>query len=388
MFTSVDLVNLPDGIERNRKICYNRRVEHVASPFSLIYGQAAGRRLLLITFSPENAMIIKISPGAPQETIADIVGILKQAKADCHLTQFGGQPVIVVGNVPLDILKSIKNTQAVEDFLITDDPYQLCSRQIRPEGTVVRVRDFAVGQGNFGIIAGPCSVETEKQVLKTAELVKEAGATALRGGAFKPRTSPYSFQGLKIEGLKILQKVSKETGLVTVTEAMSSEEVKWVSEYADVVQIGSRNAQNYRLLETCGEARVPILLKRGYSSTLEEFLLAAEYILAGGNEQVILCERGIRTFETYIRYTMPAGAIPALKDISHLPVIADPSHAAGRADWVPGLVFASVAAGADGLLVEVHPDPEHALCDGRQSLVPDEFAKMVKTCKRIREALK
>ena len=268
----------------------------------------------------------------------------------------------------------------------------LYRRILRPEGSVVRIRDFAVGQGadgqnHFAIIAGPCTVETEKQVLQTAELVKAAGATALRGGAFKPRTSPYSFQGLKLEGLKILQKVGKETGLVTVTEAMSPEEVKLVSEYADVIQIGSRNCQNYRLLETCGEARVPILLKRGYSNTLEEFLLAAEYILAGGNEQVILCERGIRTFEMYVRYTLAVAAIPVLKNATHLPVIADPSHAAGCAELVPSLAFASVAAGADGLLVEVHPDPEHALCDGRQSLIPDEFAKMVKTCLKIRVAV-
>ena len=333
-------------------------------------------------------MIIKIRSGAPQGTIDEIATILEQADAGCRLAQFGGQPVFVTDNVSAAIQKTLtKNTQVVEDFIDTDVPYPLCSRQIRPEGSVIRIRDFAVGQGNFAIIAGPCTVETEKQVLKTAELVKTAGAVALRGGAFKPRTSPYSFQGLKVEGLKILQKVSKETGLVTVTEAMSPEEVKLVSEYADVVQIGSRNCQNYRLLEACGEARVPILLKRGYSNTLEEFLLAAEYILVGGNERVILCERGIRTFETHLRYTMPVGAIPSLKKTSHLPVIADPSHAAGQAELVSSLAFASVAAGADGLLIEVHPDPEHALCDGRQSLIPDEFAKMVKTCIRIREAL-
>jgi 3-deoxy-7-phosphoheptulonate synthase len=282
----------------------------------------------------------------------------------------------------------IENTQAVDDFLIADDSDQLCSRLVRPKGSIVRIRDFSVGQSNFAIIAGPCTIETEQQVLKTAQLVKAAGATALRGGAFKPRTSPYSFQGLKLEGLRILQKVSRETGLVTVTEAMSSDEVKLVSEYADVVQIGSRNCQNYRLLEACSKARVPILLKRGYSNTLEEFLLVAEYILAGGNEQVILCERGIRTFETYVRYTLPVAAIPVLKNTSHLPVIVDPSHAAGCAKLVPNLALAAVAAGVDGLLVEVHPDPEHALCDGRQSLIPDEFEKMVKTCIKIREALK
>ncbi|GHT18213.1 hypothetical protein FACS1894189_5810 [Planctomycetales bacterium] len=194
--------------------------------------------------------------------------------------------------------------------------------------------------------------------------------------------------GLKEEGLKILQKVSKETGLVTVTEAMSPEEVKLVAEYADVVQIGTRNAQNYRLLEACGTARIPILLKRGFSCTMEEFLMSAEYILAGGNDHVILCERGIRTFETHVRYTLPIGTIPALKEASHLPVMVDPSHAAGQADLVPSLAFASTAAGADGLLVEVHPDREHALCDGRQSLTPDEFAAMARTCRKIRESIR
>jgi 3-deoxy-7-phosphoheptulonate synthase len=252
---------------------------------------------------------------------------------------------------------------------------------------VLRIRDFVVGQGNFAIIAGPCTVESEQQVLTTAQHVKVAGATALRGGAFKPRTSPYAFQGLKLAGLKILQKVREETGLVTVTEAMSSEEVKIVGEYADVVQIGTRNAQNYRLLETCGETDVPILLKRGFSNTLDEFLMSAEYILAGGNERVMLCERGIRTFETHVRYTLPAGTVPALKLITHLPVIVDPSHAAGRADLVPGLAYAATVTGADGLLVEVHPDPSHALCDGRQSLTPDEFAVMAQTCERIRKAI-
>jgi 3-deoxy-7-phosphoheptulonate synthase len=258
---------------------------------------------------------------------------------------------------------------------------------MRLAGSVVRIRDFAVGSGNFAIIAGPCTVETEKQVLTTAKLVKAAGATALRGGAFKPRTSPYTFQGLKLEGLKILHKVRKETGLVTVTEAMSPEEIKLVAEYADIVQIGSRNAQNYRLLEACGEVRIPVVLKRGFANTLEEFLMSAEYILAGGNEQVILCERGIKTFETHVRYTLAVGTIPALKSMTHLPVIVDPSHAAGDASLVPSLAFASTAAGADGLLIEVHPDPEHALCDGRQSLTPEEFTAMAHTCKKIRKVI-
>jgi len=332
-------------------------------------------------------MIIKIRSNTSQATISEVAAILERAETGYHLTQFGGQPVFVVKNLSESIRNAVSKISAVESLVNISGPYPLCSAKIRPQGSVIRVRDFAVGQGNFAIIAGPCTIETEKQVLVTAQHVQAAGATALRGGAFKPRTSPYAFQGLKLEGLKILQKVSKETGLVTVTEAMSSEEVKMVAEYADVVQIGTRNAQNYRLLETCGEMRIPILLKRGFSNSLEEFLMSAEYILAGGNEQVILCERGIRTFETHVRYTLPAGAIPALKLTSHLPVVVDPSHAAGRADLVPRLAFASTAAGADGLLVEVHPDPGHALCDGRQSLTPDEFAAMAQTCKKIRQII-
>ena len=333
-------------------------------------------------------MIINIRRDSPQETLDQIAGILEQAMVCFRFTQFGGHPVFVTDTV-LDktLCKSLSKKKSVESIIDLPEPYPLCSLRIRPERSTIRIRNFAVGPGSFSIIAGPCTVESEKQVLTAAQQVKAAGATALRGGAFKPRSSPYAFQGLKVEGLKILQKVSKETGLVTVTEAMSSEEVKIVSEYADVVQIGTRNAQNYRLLETCGEVRVPILLKRGYSNTLEEFLMAAEYILSGGNEQVILCERGIRTFETYVRYTLPIGAVPALKSLTHLPVIVDPSHAAGCAELVPSLSFASVAAGADGLLVEVHPDPKQAICDGRQSLTPDEFAKMVLTCKKIRKAV-
>ena len=332
-------------------------------------------------------MIIKFHPNTSSEIVSEVAGILEQAGSYYHLTQFAGNPIVVALDVSLATSRLIAETQAVEACINTDDPFPLCSFAMRPGGSSLRVRDFAVGQGNFAIIAGPCTIETEKQVLVTAQLVQAAGATALRGGAFKPRTSPYVFQGLKLKGLKILQKVSKETGLVTVTEAMCSEEVKMVAEYADVVQIGTRNAQNYRLLETCGEMRVPILLKRGFGNTLEEFLMSAEYILAGGNEQVILCERGIRTFETHMRYTLPVGTLPALKSMTHLPVVVDPSHAAGSANLVPSLAFASTAAGADGLLIEVHPCPEHALCDGRQSLTPDEFAKMAKTCEKIRKAV-
>jgi 3-deoxy-7-phosphoheptulonate synthase len=329
-------------------------------------------------------MLIYLQSQTSKTELSQLLTFLDTHGIHGHATQFNGRPVVVADSVPNGLRQTVR---CVEEIADVSEPYQLGSRSAKPKDTVIQIRDFAVGGGNFGIIAGPCAVETEQQVLATAIHVKKGGATALRGGAFKPRTSPYAFQGLKQEGLKILQKVSKETGLVTVTEAMSPDEVKLVAEYADVVQIGTRNAQNYRLLEACGTVRVPILLKRGFSCTIEEFLMSAEYILAGGNDQVMLCERGIRTFETQVRYTMPIGTIPALQYATHLPVVVDPSHAAGRADWVPSLAFAATAAGADGLLVEVHPDCEHALCDGRQSLSPDEFAAMAKTCRKIRAAI-
>ncbi|MDR2346130.1 MAG: 3-deoxy-7-phosphoheptulonate synthase [Planctomycetaceae bacterium] len=299
-------------------------------------------------------------------------------------SKLGGQQVIVVPETNSNQLSEVlSRLSGIERVIDVNEPYQLCSRNAKLTDTVISVQEFKTGGGSFGIIGGPCTVESEKQTIEIAIRVRKAGAAALRGGAFKPRTSPYSFQGLKESGLKILAKARAETGLAIITEAMNSEEVSLVAEYADVVQIGTRNAQNYRILEKCGEMRLPILLKRGFSCTLEEFLMSAEYILAGGNEQVILCERGIRTFETYQRYTFPVGAIPALKMLTHLPIIVDPSHAAGRAEFVPSLSFAAAAAGADGLLVEVHNDPKNALCDGRQSLTPKEFEIMIKKCKKI-----
>ena len=339
-------------------------------------------------------MLIFMSKKSNKAQHSKVLALLEEQGVRGYLTEFGGRPVVVAieclpgcsVNEPA-LQDAAAEVEGVEEVVDVFEPYQLCSKRLCPEGSVIKVRDFSVGNGTFGFIAGPCTIENEKQVLETAKLVKKAGAAALRGGAFKPRTSPYAFQGMKLEGLKILQKVQKETGLAIITEAMSPEEVELVSEYADIVQIGTRNAQNYRLLEACGRARVPILLKRGFSCTLDEFLMSAEYILAGGNERVILCERGIRTFETYVRYTMPIGVIPALKIATHLPIVVDPSHAAGRADLVPSISFAATAAGADGLLVEVHPDPKKALCDGRQSLTPDEFAGMVKICRKIKNAL-
>lgn len=244
------------------------------------------------------------------------------------------------------------------------------------ERTVIQLGDVTIGRG-LSVIAGPCSVESERQTIETARAVKQAGADILRGGAFKPRTSPYAFQGLGLKGLKILKKAQEETGLPIVTEVIDTRDVPWVCEYADILQIGARNMQNFSLLKEVGKARRPVLLKRGMNSTIEEFLNCAEYILSAGNPDVILCERGIRTFETYTRNTLDISAVPALKELTHLPVIIDPSHAAGRASLIPTLSLAAVAAGADGIMVEVHINPAEAICDKDQALAPGQFKTMM-----------
>jgi 3-deoxy-7-phosphoheptulonate synthase len=258
---------------------------------------------------------------------------------------------------------------------------------VKPEASCVRVQEFAAGGGEVGVIAGPCSVENEEQILSTARAVKSAGATALRGGAFKPRTSPYSFQGLKEEGLKMLAAAREETGLAVVTEVMSTDDVALVSRYADILQVGARNMQNYRLLEAVGGTRCPVLLKRGPSATMDEFLLAAEYILNEGNEQVLLCERGIRTFETHTRFSLPLASISYLHRKTHLPVIIDPSHGTGHTYMVTDLALAAIAAGADGLMVEVHPHPEEAMSDGYQSLDFAGFDDLMHRGRRVADAV-
>ena len=332
--------------------------------------------------------------GAKSSHVHGLLDRLKEKNLLGRPTEFDGTVVIVVvehqtGTHPHDMALrgELAELPGVEKIITVTDPFQLASRRFRKESTIVRAVPLSVGNGAFGIIAGPCTVETEEQTLSTALAVKKAGATGLRGGAFKPRTSPYVFQGLKEKGLKILAKARKETGLAVVTEAMSPEEVPLVAEYADVVQVGTRNAQNYRLLEAVGNLRKPVLLKRGFSCTLEEFLMAAEYLLSGGNQQVILCERGIRTFETYTRFTLALGIIPELKTKTHLPIIVDPSHAAGKSYMVGPMSCAATAAGADGLLIEVHPDPKAALCDGRQSLTFPEFEEIVGQCQKIRDVV-
>ncbi len=286
--------------------------------------------------------------------------------------------VVGVGDVTA-CLESLEAMPQVEKAVRISAPYKFVSREFRPTRSVFRVNGVDIGGDEFVVMAGPCSVESEKQILQTAEAVREAGAKFLRGGAFKPRTSPYDFQGMAEEGLKLLRKAKQETGLGIITEVMSDRDVELVAEYADILQIGARNMQNFALLKTLGKAGRPVMLKRGLSSTIKELLMSAEYVVAHGNPEVILCERGIRTFETATRNTCDITAVPVLNELSHLPVILDPSHATGKRSLVPALCRAGVAIGADGLIVECHPQPEKAISDGAQSLTLDQFAVMMKS---------
>jgi 3-deoxy-7-phosphoheptulonate synthase len=333
---------------------------------------------------------------ATTEQISYVKSQMEERSLEFYQAVFFGQEVLVVQE-SYDTPKlhdaslfwaSLNEQSGVEEILdipVRDRQRTLTSLRAKKGRTTVEVGPLLVGNGHYAIIGGPCTVESEEQLLETAKSVKQSGALGLRGGAFKPRTSPYAFQGLREDGLKLLAKAREATGLPIVTEAMTPEELPMVARYADVVQIGTRNMQNYRLLEAAGKLRIPVLLKRGFSATIDEFLMAAEYILLGGNDQVILCERGIRTFEEDSRFTLALGAIPLIKSRTHLPIIVDPSHATGYYKHVPAMAAAATAAGADGLLIEVHPDPQHALCDGRQSLTFEEFEQTVIACKKIRE---
>lgn len=283
----------------------------------------------------------------------------------------------VIGDAPADLDRALEALPAVLEVRRDSPPYALVSRTHRPEPSRVRVGDARIGGGPCTVIAGPCAVEDRPTLVAVARAVADAGASMLRGGAFKPRTSPYSFQGLGREGLHLLAEAREATGLPVVTEVMAPEDVGLVAEFADMLQVGSRNMQNFRLLSAVGEQPLPVLLKRGMMATIRELLLAAEYVLAAGNSRVVLCERGIRTFERATRNTLDVCAVPVLKEETHLPVIVDPSHAAGRRELVPALARAAVAAGADGLIVEVHPDPDNALSDGRQSLAPPAFRRLM-----------
>lgn len=296
--------------------------------------------------------------------------------------------VAAIGDKREHFKESIESSAGVSAVVPIVAPYKMASREVKEQATQIRVLDFVAGAGEVGMIAGPCSVENEEQILSTARAVKAAGATGLRGGAFKPRTSPYSFQGLKEEGLKMLAAARDETNLAIFTEVMGTDDVDLVARYADVLQVGARNMQNYRLLEAVGAAGKPVLLKRGASATMDEFLLAAEYILNEGNDQVMLCERGIRTFEGHTRFTLPLASVSYLHRKTHLPVIIDPSHGTGHAYMVPDMAVAAAAAGADGLIIEVHPDPSTALSDGYQSLTFDDFEKTMSRCKVVVDALR
>ena len=287
-------------------------------------------------------------------------------------------------NAPVGILES---GPGVDEVLPVLAPYKLASIETKSEPSVVRTGSLTVGGGQLGVIAGPCSVENEEQIVSSARAIKKAGATALRGGAFKPRTSPYAFQGLKEKGLQMLAAARVETGLAVVTEVVAPEDVDIVCKYADVLQIGARNMQNYRLLEAVGRTKHAVLLKRGPSATVEELLLAAEYILDGGNQQVMLCERGIRTFEAHTRFTLPLATVPYLHAKTHLPVVIDPSHGTGHTPLVAAMARAAVAAGADGLIVEVHPNPEKALSDGYQSMTFKQFEEMMVGCRKVANAM-
>ena len=328
-------------------------------------------------------MIISMKLHATRDEVAQVCARIEDFGYKIHAIE--GEERVVIGVVGIgDVtacLESLEAMPGVEKAVRISAPYKFVSREFRPLKTEITVRGATFGGDEFVVMAGPCSVESEAQILESAAIAARCGAKILRGGAFKPRTSPYDFQGLEMEGLKLLDKARRATGLGIITEVMSDRDVEMVAEYADILQIGARNMQNFALLKTLGKCGRPVLLKRGMSSTVKELLMSAEYVVAHGNSQVMLCERGIRTFETVTRNTCDIAAVAALNELTHLPVILDPSHATGRRSLVPALSRAAVAIGADGLLVEMHPDPGKAMSDGAQSLDPKQFAKMMEDLK-------
>lgn len=333
-------------------------------------------------------MIVVMEKNATEDQISHMTDRVHELGLKAHVIRGTERTVIAaVGDERGLHKESLESGPGVSEVVPILAPYKVASRELKPEPTQVQVLEFKAGAGVVGVMAGPCSVESEEQIVTTARAVKQAGATALRGGAFKPRTSPYSFQGMKEDGLKLLALARQETGLAVVTEVMSTEEVALVSKYADVLQIGARNMQNYRLLEAVGNSHCAVLLKRGASATVEEWLLAAEYILNEGNPNVMLCERGIRTFESHTRFTLPLASVPFLHRKTHLPVIVDPSHGTGHSYLVPDMSVAAVAAGADGLIIEVHPTPETAMSDGYQSLDFQQFDETMSRCAKVATAL-
>lgn len=334
-------------------------------------------------------MILTLKKGTTQKGIEQVCSKIKKLGLTPHISK--GKEITVIGVVGEN---AIAKREIFESFFVVDSitpiskPYKLVSREFRKEDTVIKVKNVKIGEKKIVVIAGPCSVESKEGLLEIAKIVKGAGAVILRGGAFKPRTSPYSFQGLGKKGLEYLSEVSKITGLPIVTEVMNASQLELVAQYSDIIQIGARNMQNFDLLKEAGKSKKPVLLKRGMSAKVEEFLMSAEYILSQGNSQVILCERGIRTFENSTRFTLDLASVPLIKGLSHLPIIVDPSHGTGRRDLILPMSMAAIAAGADGLMIEVHPKPEEALSDGFQSLLPEDFQRLMKEVKRIVDIFK
>lgn len=327
-------------------------------------------------------MIIIMNPKATEEEVRKVKSVVEGRGLETNLSKGDTYFIIgIVGDTSVIDPKKLQVLKGVDRVMKVQEPYKKANRIFKPEDTIVKVENSIVGGGHLGIMAGPCSVESEEQIVEVAKRVKKAGANFLRGGAFKPRTSPYSFQGLELEGLKLLKIAKEETGLPIVTELMSTDYLDTFVEEVDMIQIGARNMQNFDLLKQVGRTKKPVLLKRGLSSTIEEWLMSAEYIMAGGNDNVILCERGIRTFETATRNTLDLSAVPVIKEKSHLPIIIDPSHATGKRDLVEPLAKAAIAVGADGLMIEVHNNPAKALCDGKQSIKPETFDEIMKKIK-------
>ena len=333
-------------------------------------------------------MIAVLKPGASRERTEHLVAWLKDQGLGVHVSNGEFQTVLgLIGNTANVDMEMIQSLDIVEKVTRVSDPFKAAGRKFHPEDTVVRVGQAAIGGGEFSLIAGPCSVETEEQITFVAQEVKKAGAAFLRGGAFKPRTSPYDFQGLGAEGIRLLLEAKRATGLPIVTELMDIRTLD-LFEDVDIIQVGARNTQNFDMLKELGKTDKPILLKRGLAGTIKELLMSAEYIMASGNERVILCERGIRTYEsTYTRNTLDLSVVPVLKRLTHLPVVVDPSHATGHTYLVESMAMAAAAAGADGIMIEVHNDPPHALCDGAQSLTPEAFARAARRIFKIREAM-
>ena len=315
-----------------------------------------------------------MAPGAAKDDLDSIKNRIESRGMKAQINTGSERVVVgVMGSIPPDFKDEMELMNGVDEVILISKPYKLASKEFHPDDTIIKVGDAVIGGPDPVIMAGPCSVEDEEQMVSTAKAVKAAGATVLRGGAFKPRTSPYSFRGMGEDGLKLLQLAKQETGLPIITEVMATADVETVAKYADILQIGARNMQNYNLLDEVGLIGKPVMVKRGLAASYEEWLLAAEYVMAGGNEQVILCERGIRGFETFTRFTLDVAAVPVIKRLSHLPIVADPSHSTGKWYLVTPVALASIAAGAHGLLIEVHPNPDQAKCDGPQSLTFENF---------------